>query len=145
MIKINRVENFMSIYQVSTYLADVWPLASMEFAVRHQMPLEWKRASALLTHKWTIARMHTQMGEQVMLEGEALFAFAALIWTFSRVQQQVSVETMLVGEVFATMWTDMGTFAWRSTKEINNKSKKTSKKLHSLTCMRSCMCRQVML
>lgn len=68
------------------YLTNVWPLTGMEFAMRHEMTLQWKSTSTLLAHERTIARMNTQVSQQVVLKREAFLAFTALIRTLGCVQ-----------------------------------------------------------
>lgn len=68
------------------YLTNVRPLASMEFTMRHQVPLERERTSTLLTHERTVTGVNTQVSQQVMLQREAFLALAALIRTLGCVQ-----------------------------------------------------------
>lgn len=52
----------------ATLVTNVWPLAGMEFAVCHQMTLQWERTTALLANKWSLAaiidRWHSILDEK---------------------------------------------------------------------------------
>lgn len=74
-----------------TYLTNVWPLSSMELAMRNQMSLQWESSTTLLAHERTVASVNSQMCQQVMLQRKAFLAFAALVRTLGGVEQQVRV------------------------------------------------------
>lgn len=97
--------------RLATFFANVRSLPRVEFTVRHQVTLERKRSTALLTDERPFPRVHASVCDEMMLEREGLFTFATLVWPLGAVQQQMRMKTMFVRETLATMYANVRSFA----------------------------------